>query len=98
MDTIQIKPKISYEENLIEDLLHKKIEIIEKINLEIENNLIKRKLEPLIEKLKKNRTIGENPVKNIDKVNIICKLKLINLDLRKTCLIIKATLYEQKEF
>ena len=72
MDTIQIKPKISYEENLIEDLLHKKIEIIEKINLEIENNLIKQKLEPLIEKLKKDVTIGENLVKNIDRVNIIC--------------------------
>ena len=59
MDTIQTKPKISYEENLIEDLLHKKIEIIEKINLEIENNLIKRKLEPLIEKLKNDGSIRE---------------------------------------
>ena len=59
MDSIQTTPRVIHEENLIEDLLPKEIEIYEEINLEIENNLIKRKLEPLIEKLKKDGSIRE---------------------------------------
>ena len=55
-------------------------------------------LQHLIEKLKKNETIGQNPVKNIDRVNIICKLEIMNSDLRITCPTMRVTPYEQKEF
>ena len=57
MDSIQTTPKISYKENLIENLLPKEIEIYEEINLEAENNLMKQKLKPLIEKLKIDGTL-----------------------------------------
>ena len=40
MDSIQTKLRIIHEENLIEDLMPKDVEIYEEINLEIENNLI----------------------------------------------------------
>ena len=75
-----------------------KTEIYEEINLIIRNNFIKQKLALLIEKLKKDGTIGENPVKNIDRVNNICKLEIKNPDLKITCPIIKATPYEHEEF
>lgn len=74
MDSIQTTPKVNHEENLIEGILPKEIGIYEEINLEIENDLIKQKLEPLIEKLKKDGSIGENPVKNINRMSIIYKL------------------------
>ena len=37
-----MSPRIIHEKNLIEDLLPKEIGIYEEINLEIENNLIKK--------------------------------------------------------
>ena len=40
MDSIQTKLRIIHEENLIEDLMPKDVEIYKEINLEIENNLI----------------------------------------------------------
>ena len=53
MESIHTTLKVSNEENLIEDILPKEIEIYKEINLEVENNIIKQKLQPLIEKLKK---------------------------------------------
>ena len=53
MESVQTTLRVRREENLTEDILLKEIAIYEEINLEVENNLIKRKLEPLIEKLKK---------------------------------------------
>lgn len=92
MDSIQITRKVNHEENLIEEILSKDIEIHEEISLEIENNLIKQVLEALIEKLKKKDVIiGENHVKNINRVNIICTLERINHDLRITHPVIKST-------
>lgn len=44
MDSILTTPRVSYEENLIKDIARKKIEIYAKINLEIDNDLIKQKL------------------------------------------------------
>lgn len=91
MNSIQTTPRVSHEENLIENILPKEVEIYQNKNLEMENVLIKQKLEALIEKLKKYRTIGENPIKNINRVNIICILGTINTDLQLTCPIIKAS-------
>ena len=46
MDSIQTTPRVSYQENLIEDMLPREIAIYEEIILKIKNNLIKQKLEP----------------------------------------------------
>ena len=59
MDSIQITIRIRFVENIINDILPKEIEIYEEINLKVENNFIKRKLEPQIEKLeKRHQTIS----------------------------------------
>ena len=99
INTIQTTLRVSHEENLIKDISFKEIEIYQEINLEVENNFIKQKIRTPNRKIKKKYgTIRENPIKNNDRVNIICKLEIINPDLRITCSIIKATSYEQKEF
>ena len=59
MDIIQTTPRANHDENLIKEIVPTKIEIYEEINLEVENKLIKHKLKPLIEKLRKYGTIGE---------------------------------------
>lgn len=58
----------------------------------------KRKLEPVIEDLKIDRTIGEYPIKNINRTKDECVLQIINLKIRLTYPVIKATPYEQEEF
>ena len=52
MNGIQTTPRVSHEKNLIKDILPIEIDIYEEINLQVKSNLIKQKLEPLIEKLK----------------------------------------------
>lgn len=46
MDSIQITARVNHDENLLENMLPKEVAISEEINLEVENNFIKQKVEP----------------------------------------------------
>ena len=91
MDNVQTIPLKNMTKNFTEELIPKEAENFVELNFKIENEFLRQRLEPLIEKLKKDGTIGENPVRNINRVKVICKFEIINLDLRITCLVIKAT-------
>ena len=69
--------------------------------LQIEFNQLeplRQKLAPIIEALKIDGTIGENPIRNMHRTKEECTLQILNPDIRLTCPVIKATPYEQTEF